>query len=65
MASKGGAAPTNLGKPLPEGGELAGPLYTGPVGNSSLGAEPVGGPAGGKSAADPLKLMHVGKKGKK
>lgn len=58
-----GAAPTNLGGSLKEGSnKLAGPLYTAPVANSSLGAEPVGGPTAGKNPRDPLGLLPGGSK---
>ena len=64
MARGGGAAPTNLGGSLGDGTDkLAGPLYTGPVPNSSLGAEPTGGPTSGKGVADPL--GYLGKTGRK
>lgn len=63
-----GAAPVPFGGTLPEGGDLAGPLYVQENVNS-LGSEPLGGPTGGKRPGDPLGLLHglggKGKKGKK
>jgi hypothetical protein len=61
-----GMPPTNLpGGTIKDGPEglTGGPLYEGPVGNSSLGAHPVGGPEKGPSVKDPLKLIFPSRAG--